>query len=142
MTGFALWLLTVLAGAFWWRRRAQTPTDVREDGYVMGDGAAAARKAFNGACARGDLRGASRALLAWARAQGIAVRTLGELSAQLADAGQRDAIASLERGLFSTAAGGDIGERLIAAFRRGIETVESSKTKVAASVLPPLYPAA
>ncbi|MEP6939526.1 MAG: BatD family protein [Rudaea sp.] len=141
-TGFALWVLTLLAGWLWRRRRVRPRADAGDDGYVMGDGAAAARKAFNGACARNDLRGASRALLAWARAQGIAVRSLGELSSRLADAGQREAIGLLDRGMYAASAGDEIGERLVAAFRRGLAPAEVAAPKASASVLPPLYPAA
>jgi hypothetical protein len=146
IAAIALWLATLVGFATWRRRTGNAP---RPQSHPATDAelekASAASKAFLGACARDDAQSAARALLAWARTRGVAVRSLGELAAKLTDAEQRDALTALERGLYAGApqAGATaIGKRLAEAFRRDLSlSTGATRTGNEGSVLPPLYPA-
>ncbi len=137
----ALWLLTALAWAGWLlaRRRAAAGGAVAAAAGPVNADTAAARKAFLDACKRDDASAVARALLAWARSDGSAARTLGELTPTLASEAQRAALNDLERSLYAAGAGTSSGERVAAAFRNGFEF--AAKTQAAApAAVPPLYP--
>lgn len=143
IVAFASWAATLLGFAAWRQRRIRRDSRAQTGGPTdaANETASAARKAFAGACARDDAHAAARALLAWARTRGAAVRSLGELASKLHDDGQRDALRQLERGLYAGGQPGGLGERLAAAFRKDLSL--SNDVALAAgqaSVLPPLYP--
>lgn len=139
----ALWLATLLGFGAWRRRlRAVSMLRAADTETPFSENTGAARKAFAGACARNDAQAAARALLAWARTRGAAVRSLGELAGQLDDTAQRDALRDLERALYAGVSVERFGERLGAAFRKDISLRSYTLRKSAhVSVLPPLYPA-
>jgi hypothetical protein len=143
IAGFVLWLATLAAWIYTNRRARASTSAARSDvaAAVAEDmSIRTARKAFTDACARDDASASARSLLAWARAQGSSARTLGELAAKLSDAGQRDALRTLERTIYGveSAAGGS-GARLAAAFSQGI-SLPSIAVANTQSSLPPLYP--
>jgi len=144
----ALWLATLAAWIYLARRGAPANAPARATAIpVAVDEVSirAARKAFADACERDDPSTSARALLAWARAQGSAARTLGELASELTDAAQRDALREFERVVYgmqsntTTAAGASVN--LAAAFSRGLSLPSASRGDAGApSPLPPLYP--
>jgi hypothetical protein len=143
IAAIALWLATLL-GFFAWRRRGASAPPSRSTPASGADleKASAARKAFLGACARDDAQSAARALLAWARTRGVAVRSLGELAARLGDADQRAALMALQRGLYAGASTTGLGTRLADAFGKDLSlSRDAARGAGADSVLPPLYPA-
>jgi hypothetical protein len=142
IAGFSLWLLTLAAWLVWARMRKRSPDPtpgaaslVALDPVKSG----AARKAFTDACKKGDASAIARALIAWARSEGGSARTLGELSASLADEAQRNALDDLERNLYSANMTGFDAARSAAAFRNGFKFIANEKASAAAP-LPPLYP--
>jgi len=143
IAAIALWLATLLGFVAWRRRSAGAP---RPQSHAVDDAglenASAARKAFFGACARDDAQSAARALLAWARTRGVAVRSLGELAARLGDADQQAALTALQRALYAGASTTGLGNRLAEAFRKGLSlSADAARGAEERSVLPPLYPA-
>jgi hypothetical protein len=137
-TGFVLWLATLLA---WWssRRFARAPAAVVRD--TAAPASAASRADFLRACALGDLAGAERALVAWARNERADVHNLGQLGARLADAGQRDVLADLQRTRYAGGEAADgIAARLQRAFRGGLRWRVDDVGSRGADALPALYP--
>lgn len=135
--GFILWIVT--ACAWWWSRRASTST--------MPTRAAAAsvpvppsRAEFLRACSLGDLAGAERALVAWARAGRPDVRNLGELAAAVGDDAQREAALALQRARYAQASTEGVATRLQQAFRGGIAWRAAAPARGGSDALPALYP--
>ena len=137
--GFLLWFATLLA--WWWSRRAagtlpRLPTGAADTNST------AQRAAFLRACSLGDLAGAERALVAWARHERADVRNLGELAARLADDTQSDSTAALQRARYAGEPVEGIATRLQQAFRTGIAWRDApARAAGSADPLPPLYPA-
>ncbi len=129
-----LWLLTL---ALWWRSRNTFP--VSQSVHAQPP-QAPGRSLFLRACSMGDLAGAERALVSWARSEKAGVRNLGELSAALDDAGQRDALDDLKRMRYAGTNSEGLSARLTRAFRSGFSWTKPALASVEKSVLPPLYP--
>lgn len=128
----ALWLLTL---ALWWRSRRAHP--VAQSSALPAS--LPGRDAFRRACSIGDLVGAERALIAWARAERADVRNLGELIARLEDPDQREVLDTLQRQRYAGATAEGLGARLTRAFRRGLTWTPPAATPTR-EALPPLYP--
>jgi hypothetical protein len=88
----------------------------------------------------GDLVGAERALVSWARSERTGVRNLGELSNALDDADQREALDELQRMRYAGANSEGLGARLTRAFRSGFSWAKPAIASAEKSALPPLYP--
>ncbi|MDR2012901.1 MAG: BatD family protein [Rhodanobacter sp.] len=134
MLGFALWLATL---ALYWRRR-RPPVSAASNARVDTSGQ---RAAFLRACALGDLAGAERALVAWAKAERGDVRNLGELAERLADSTQRETLADTQRARYAGAACEGLAMRLERAFKPGFAWHDHSAAHTEVSALPALYPA-
>jgi hypothetical protein len=134
----ALWLLTVVAWVAWARRRRRPPPAPFTADAAAPARAGPAREQFLKAAESGDLPMAERTLVAWARAERPAVRTLGELAAALQPGRQRDAIAALQRARFAGEAGADV-RGLREAFAGGFDWLPAG-TPPGRGGLPPLYP--
>lgn len=135
-----LWLLTVVAWAAWARRRRHARPGMPSPGpgAVAPARSGPAREQFLKAAAAGDLVATERALVAWARAERPAVRTLGELAVALRQGGQRDAITALQRARFAGEGEADV-RGLREAFAGGFDWVPMG-TSPGDAGLPPLYP--
>ncbi len=128
-----LWLATLL---LWWRsRRRAVVTTAAPEAPRGGD----ARAAFLRTCALGDLAGAERALVAWARAERPGVRNAGDLASLLDDAPQREAIAGLQRARYAGGAQDGLGSRLESAFRSGFSWTRATPPVAGSDPLPGLY---
>lgn len=130
----ALWLLTL---AMWWRSR-HSPIAIRAAG--MPPPPLPGRSAFLRACSLGDLVGAERALVAWARGARPEIRNLGELASVLDDNAQREALDELQRVRYAGANSEGLATRLSRAFGSGFGWHARSTGDTESSVLPPLYP--
>ena len=133
--GFLLWLATL---ALWWRSRRADP--IAAANAPPASGISAQRAAFLRAAALGELAGAERALVAWARSERPDVRNLGELGVRLQDAAQRDAIAALQRARYAGASAQGVGSQLERAFKGGFAWTRPAAASKNASPLPALYP--
>jgi oxygen tolerance protein BatD len=130
-----LWVITM---ALWWRsRRTATPAvaDIAPQA-----GASAQRAAFLRACSMGELAGAERALIAWARSERPDVRNLGELATRLENPAQLDALAALQRARYAGAPAQGVGGQLERAFRGGLAWRSEAARSEDKSPLPTLYP--
>lgn len=128
------WLLTLL---LWWRSRRKPGAKPTSAPASFSHGG---RDAFLRSCAMGDLVGAERALLGWARTQHSGIRNLGELGQLLESAEQRQAIDAMQRARY---AGGDsdgVATRLARAFRAGLSFRQPANDVEPETALPPLYP--
>jgi hypothetical protein len=132
--GFVLWLATL---ALWWRSRSQQV--VVAPNAPPPAGAAAHRAAFLRAAALGELAGAERALVAWARSERPDVRNLGELAHRLDDAAQREALATLQKARYAGGSTEGVGSQLERAFKGGIVWARAAVAAKPDSVLPGLY---
>ena len=133
--GFGLWLATL---ALWWHARRSGAMEARPAETAVAQDGSAARAAFLRACAMGELAGAERSLLAWARAARPSLRNLGELAAQLDDEQQRTVLADLQRARYAGGPTRGLATRLRDAFGRGLAWhTPAQRTRDA---LPPLYP--
>src|SRR3546814_5070468 len=108
-----LWLLSVLA---WWlgRRRRAAPASEPKHTSVR-----SCQLAFLAAARGNDPAAQVRSLLAWARAERPAIQHLGGLSAELDDASQRAAIATLQQRHYAGTSSPDTGASLAEGFKRG-----------------------
>jgi hypothetical protein len=135
--GFALWLITL---ALWWRARRAMPA-VRVDAAVPPHaGSAAHRAVFLKACSLGELAGAERALVAWARSERPDVRNLGELALRLDSAPQTEALVALQRARYAGASKQGVGSQLERAFKPGLAWRKPAAPAEPKSALPTLYP--
>ena len=136
VVGLALWLVTL---ALWWRARRGTLRATPMQAAV--DAAATRpRAAFLRACALGELAGAERALVAWARSERASLRNLGELAAQLDADAQREALAALQRARYAGEASAGVASKLEQAFKPGFSWTPVAHAATRASALPALYP--
>jgi len=133
--GFLLWLATL---ALWWRSRRADP--IAAANAPPASGISAQRAAFLRAAALGELAGAERALVAWARSERPDVRNLGELGVHLHDSAQRDALAALQRARYAGASAQGVGSQLERAFKGGFAWTRPAAASKNASPLPALYP--
>jgi len=133
--GFLLWLATL---ALWWRSRRADP--IAAANAPPASGISAQRAAFLRAAALGELAGAERALVAWARSERPDVRNLGELGVHLHDSAQRDALAALQRARYAGASAQGVGSQLERAFKGGFAWTRPSAASKNALPLPALYP--
>ena len=129
-----LWLLTL---ALWWRSRRSTILNRSAQAHPP---QAPGRSVFLRACSMGDLVGAERALVSWARSEKAGVRNLGELITALEDAGQRDALDDLQRSRYAGANSEGLGARLTRVFRNGFAWTQPASTSGEKPDLAPLYP--
>lgn len=135
--GFLLWLITL---GLWWRSRRMAPIVAAGAPPQASPGASAQRAAFLRACSLGELAGAERALVAWARNERADVRNLGELAGRLTDTAQRDALAALQRARYAGASTHGVGTQLERAFKAGLAWPDNAAQKRDKSPLPALYP--
>jgi len=133
--GFILWLATIVL----WAWRARPREHPMPAAGPTADGSAA-RGRFLRAAALGELAGAERSLIAWARSERPQLRNIGELIAALGDPDQREALLALQRARYAGAAADGLGGRLERAFRDGLRWSAASPTPRSASALPALYP--
>ena len=129
-----LWLLTV---ALWWRSRQVTRAMPAASSQSA---QAPARSVFLRACSMGDLTGAERALVSWARSEKAGILNLGGLSSALDDPVQREVLDELQRMRYAGASAEGLGARLTRAFRGGIAWTKPVADAAQSSPLPPLYP--
>lgn len=129
-----LWLLTL---ALWWRSRNAVSS---ASSHPSQPPPAPGRSVFLRACSMGDLVGAERALVSWARSEKSDMRNLGELAAALDDSTQRGAIDELQRMRYAGATSDGLGARLSRAFRDGFSWTKPAPSSIETSALPPLYP--
>jgi len=135
--GFGLWFVTLLV---WWRSRrfaniAQAETKAPQSAAVS-----AQRAAFLRACALGELAGAERGLVAWARSERPDVRNLGELAGRLESAAQVEALAALQRARYAGGPTAGLGAQLERAFKGGIAWRQPAVRRDEKPPLPALYP--
>ncbi|WP_395684099.1 BatD family protein [Dokdonella sp.] len=136
--GFMLWVATLLA---WWASRRVAGLRPLAPVRVPKLDSNSQRAAFLRACALGDLAGAERALVAWARNERAEVRNLGELCARLADDAQRNATSALQRARYAGESSDGLAARLQKAFGAGIAWVDApARAASTTDPLPPLYP--
>jgi len=133
--GLVLWLVTM---ALWWRSRRAVPAAAAD--IAPQAGASAQRAAFLRACSMGELAGAERALIAWARSERPDVRNLGELAVRLENPAQLDALAALQRARYAGAPAQGVGAQLERAFRGGLAWRSAAPRREDKSPLPTLYP--
>lgn len=131
----SLWLVTLL---LWWRSRRSSVEVPRDRASAIGENAG--RSVFLRACAMGDVAGAERAILGWARSERPQWRNLGEIAAQLDDEAQREALHDLQRVRYAGASIDALAARLERAFKRGFAWSDTRATVASTSPLPPLYP--
>lgn len=133
-----LWLISMLAFAWWYRgkRSRSTPAPARR--AEPADTARALRQAFLEAARGNDSPTQARRLLAWARSERPELRNLGEVAEALASQEQRAAIEQLQREHY---AGVTVAQRvdLAAVFAKGFAWRQAD-TAETDSPLPPLYP--
>ncbi|MGN6520531.1 MAG: BatD family protein [Dokdonella sp.] len=137
-TACVLWLATLAA---WWlsRRFARAPAGVTRD--TVAPASTVPRADFLRACALGDLAGAERALVAWARNERSDVHNLGQLAVRLADPAQRELLAELQRTRYAGGETADgIAARLQRAFRGGLRWRVDDVGVRGDDALPALYP--
>lgn len=129
-----LWILTV---AMWWRSRKVIDVAKAASAHPA---QAPGRSVFLRACSMGDLTGAERALVSWARSEKAGILNLGGLSSVLDDPGQREVLDELQRMRYAGASAEGLGARLTRAFRDGFAWARPAVEEAHASPLPPLYP--
>lgn len=135
IAAMVLWAITL---ALWWRAR-RSPLALAA-ARAPAVGTPPGRAEFLRACSLGDLAGAERALVAWARSERPALRNLGEIAAGLGAVAQRDLLNDLERVRYAGANVEGLANRLERAFRAGLTWNQASSSAPASSALPKLYP--
>jgi hypothetical protein len=129
----ALWLLTL---ALWWRSSRTASHAAAANPVARAPG----RSELMRACALGDLAGAERALVLWARGERPDLRNVGELIAALGAEDQRQVLDDLLRMRYAGAQQEGLGARLSRAFRSGLHWKEIGSAPEPVSALPALYP--
>lgn len=166
LASLALWTLLALAGCAWWlslrRRRATAPASgemtavapapqattgpastsprsraAKQDARM--DAKALQRKVLDAARA-GDPAACEHGLLAWARASGYGVASVGALRDALADPAQRAALDALQRARWQGADAADACRQVAQAFASGFARRVERKAGNRGDPLPPLYP--
>jgi hypothetical protein len=133
---FVLWLATL---ALWWRSRRRPPRAMPASTKRAGD-TSKPRAEFLRACALGDLAGAERALVAWARSERPEVRNLGELTRRIDPGAQRDALSALQRARYAGESVQGTAVQLERAFKPGLAWTPVEHHALESSPLPELYP--
>ncbi|MGH8174242.1 MAG: BatD family protein, partial [Rhodanobacteraceae bacterium] len=131
----ALWLVTL---ALWWRSRGAVSSPAKP--IEPGSGSSAHRAVFLRACALGEIAGAERALIAWARSERPDVRNIGELTGRLHDPAQHEALAALQRARYAGGPTQGVGAQLERAFKGGLAWRKPALDRKDKSALPALYP--
>ena len=129
-----LWLGTL---GMWWRSRRNQATPPKKS---SASASAPGRSAFLRATSMGDLVGAERALVAWARTEQPSVRNIGELRAMLTDERQSSVLEDLQRVRYAGSSADGLSTRLVAAFRAGFVWKDTTPAQADTEALPPLYP--
>lgn len=129
-----LWVLTLV---LW--RRSRTVRDLAKTASSHPE-QTPGRSAFLRACSMGDLTGAERALVSWARSEKAGILNLGVLSSALEDPAQREVLDELQRMRYAGASAEGLGARLTRAFRNGFVWARPVAETASVSPLPPLYP--
>ncbi|MFK2902938.1 protein BatD [Dyella ginsengisoli] len=135
-----LWLVTVLLGVVWWRRRASRPAPIATAGSTATLSAREAKQAFLRAVREADVTEQAHRLLAWARTERPALRHLDAVSAALASSEQHAAIDALQRARYATSAHAPDRQALAAAFASGFAWRSEASPPAGQEPLPPLYP--
>lgn len=135
--GFLLWLITL---ALWWRARGAMSAARIAAPPSPSAGSAAHRAVFLKACSLGELAGAERALVAWARNERPDVRNLGELATRLDSTAQTDALVALQRARYAGASKQGVGAQLERAFKAGLAWRKPAAPTGQKPALPALYP--
>jgi len=136
LLAIVLWLVTL---ALWWRsRRATFATSAQPAAHDAGS--SAHRAVFLRAASLGEIAGAERALIAWARSERPDVRNIGELTGRLQDPAQHEALAALQRARYAGAPTQGVGAQLERAFKGGLAWRKSASDRKDKSPLPALYP--
>ena len=136
LLAFGLWLVTL---ALWWRsRRATSATSTQP--APQDAGSSAHRAVFLRAASLGEIAGAERALIAWARSERPDVRNIGELTGRLQDPAQHEALAALQRARYAGAPAQGVGAQLERAFKGGLAWRKAASDRKDKSPLPALYP--
>ncbi len=130
----SLWMITL---AMWWRSRKVPRVAPAASTHAA---QAPARSVFLRACSMGDLTGAERALVSWARSEKAGILNLGGLSSALDDPVQREVLDELQRMRYAGASAEGLGARLTRTFRGGFSWAKPAADADHASPLPPLYP--
>lgn len=131
-------VLVLLTGGLWLLRRHRATGPITA---APAHHARRLRQAFFEALRHDDAPAQARALLAWARSERPALPNLGALASALEPAAQRDAIARLQRRIYSADADVDpqAGQALQRAFEPGLIWAGSVHDPDR-DTLPPLYP--
>ncbi len=129
-----LWIFTA---ALWWRSRKVTRVARVASTHTT---PAPGRSVFLRACSMGDLTGAERALVSWARSEKAGILNLGGLSSALEDPVQREVLDDLQRMRYAGASAEGLGARLTRAFRNGFAWARPTTEMASSSPLPALYP--
>ncbi len=135
-----LWLITVLVGVMWWRRRPSRPAPIATAGSMSAISTREAKQAFLRAVREADVTEQAHRLLAWARTERPALRHLDAVAAALASPEQHAAIAALQRARYATAAHAPDRQALAAAFAPGFAWRSEASPPESQDPLPPLYP--
>lgn len=135
-----LWLLTVLVGVVWWRRRTSRPAAIATAGSTAATSVREAKQAFLRAVREADVTEQAHRLLAWARIERPALRHLDAVSAALASLDQHAAIDALQRARYATSAHAPDRQALMAAFASGFAWRSDASPPAGQDPLPPLYP--
>ena len=139
LTSLALWVVSAVVFAGWWRTRRLARPAVPQP-RPSTEAMLGSRGAFARAASGGDAAQCARALLRWAQAEGIGARNLGELSRALDAAPQRAAIDALQRASFAANGGGTVTPDVGAAFAGGFVRRAAPSASNDEGALPPLWP--
>lgn len=135
-----LWLVTVVVGVVWWRRRRRsTPLPVAP-ARTAAIAPREAKQAFLHAVREADVAAQAHRLLAWAQAERPTLRHLDALSTALSSPEQRAAIDALQRARYASAAVAPDREALAKAFAPGFAWRSEEAPPAGDDPLPPLYP--
>lgn len=138
LLGFSLWIVTLLL--WWWRARGKPAVTAVQSISQESLDAAAARATFLRSCSLGELAGAERSLIAWARSERPDVRNLGEVLLRLDNPAQQEALLNLQRARYAGAATDGLASALQRAFRDGLAWSTATVDRRISSPLPALYP--
>jgi hypothetical protein len=166
LASLALWILLALAGFAWWlslrRRRTAAlatgemtaaapapkavprPSSTGPRSRAAKQGARMAAKALQrealDAARAGDAAACEHGLLAWARASGHGVASVGALRDALADPAQRAALDALQRARWQGVDVADACSQVSTAFAKGFAWRSGGEVNGRDGALPPLYP--
>ena len=136
LLALVLWLVTL---ALWWRSR-HVASATSTQPAPPDAGSSAHRAVFLRAASLGEIAGAERALIAWARSERPDVRNIGELTGRLQDPAQHEALAALQRARYAGGPTQGVGAQLERAFKGGLAWRKAASDRKHKSPLPALYP--